>query len=104
MDPLVQYRNEASADYGPSEMVADQPTFARIMGCLGAALTMFGGFALALKAIDLGIEGFGIGPSRDYSMFPCWNHWPVAQMPSDGRYAKHPDRTSHSSLTSPMVK
>ncbi|MEY4945989.1 MAG: hypothetical protein RIR22_690, partial [Planctomycetota bacterium] len=49
MDPLVQYRNEASADYGPSEMVADQPTFARIMGCLGAALTMFGGFALALN-------------------------------------------------------
>jgi hypothetical protein len=28
-----------------------------------------------------------------------WNHWPVAQMPSDGRYATYPDRTSHSSLT-----
>lgn len=35
----------------------------------------------------------------DYSVFPSWNHWPVAQMPSDGRYAKHPDRTAHSSLT-----
>ena len=35
----------------------------------------------------------------DYSVFPSWNHWPVGQMPSDGRYAKHPDRTAHSSLT-----
>jgi hypothetical protein len=39
------------------------------------------------------------GEVTDYSVFPSWNHWPVAQMPSDGRYAKHPDRTSHSSLT-----
>ena len=39
------------------------------------------------------------GEVTEYSVFPSWNHWPVAQMPSDGRYAKHPDRTSHSSLT-----
>ena len=30
---------------------------------------------------------------------PTWNHWPVAQMPSDGRYASYPDRTCHSSLS-----
>ncbi len=39
------------------------------------------------------------GELTGYSVFPSWNHWPVAQMPSDGRYAKHPDRTAHSSLT-----
>jgi hypothetical protein len=39
------------------------------------------------------------GEVTDYSVFPSWNHWPVAQMPSDGRYARHPDRTAHSSLT-----
>lgn len=39
------------------------------------------------------------GELTDYSVFPSWNHWPVAQMPSDGRYAKHSDRTAHSSLT-----
>jgi hypothetical protein len=39
------------------------------------------------------------GEVTDYSVFPSWNHWPVAQMPSDGRYASFPDRTSHSSLT-----
>ncbi|MEM9659470.1 MAG: hypothetical protein AAF961_14015, partial [Planctomycetota bacterium] len=39
------------------------------------------------------------GELTEYSVFPSWNHWPVAQMPSDGRYATYPDRTSHSSLT-----
>jgi len=33
------------------------------------------------------------------SIFPWWNHWPVAQIPSDGRWATEPDRTAHSSLT-----
>ena len=49
MDPLVQNKNESSADYGPSEMVADQPTFARIIGSIGAALTIFGGLAIAIN-------------------------------------------------------
>jgi len=39
------------------------------------------------------------GEQTSYSVFPTWNHWPVAQMPSDGRYASFPDRTAHSSLT-----
>jgi hypothetical protein len=39
------------------------------------------------------------GELTPYSVFPTWNHWPVAQMPSDGRYASFPDRTGHSSLT-----
>jgi hypothetical protein len=34
-----------------------------------------------------------------YSVFPAWNHWPVGQFPSDGRYVRYPDRTAHSSLT-----
>lgn len=36
---------------------------------------------------------------RGNSIFPWWNHWPVAQIPSDGRWATQPDRVSHSSLT-----
>jgi len=46
------------------------------------------------------IEGFGIPPAKDYSMFPCWNHWPVAQLPNDGRQALISDRPSHFSLSS----
>jgi hypothetical protein len=39
------------------------------------------------------------GEVTPYSVFPSWNHWPVAQIPSDGRYASFPDRAAHSSLT-----
>jgi len=37
----------------------------------------------------------------EYSHFPTWNHWPVCQAPSDGRYALAPDRVSSSAITSP---
>ena len=50
------------------------------------------------------IEGFGIPPSTDYSRFPCWNHWPVAQLPNDGRKALVSDRPSHFSLASSRPK
>jgi hypothetical protein len=42
---------------------------------------------------------FSFGWVREYSTFPCWNHWPVSQIPSDGRNAQAPDKPSHSSLT-----
>jgi hypothetical protein len=32
------------------------------------------------------------------SHFPWWNHWPVAQLPSDGINCKSPDKASHFSL------
>jgi hypothetical protein len=34
-----------------------------------------------------------------YSHFPWWNHWPVAQITSDGRSANAPDQAAHSSLS-----
>jgi hypothetical protein len=36
---------------------------------------------------------------RDISVFPWWNHWPVAQKPTDGRWAMAADRPAHSSLS-----
>lgn len=42
---------------------------------------------------------FDFGWIEGYTKFPCWNHWPVAQLPSDGRNSKAPDKVSHSSLT-----
>lgn len=42
---------------------------------------------------------FRFGWTEGYSTFPCWNHWPVAQIASDGRNSKAPDKVSHSSLT-----
>jgi len=43
------------------------------------------------------ITAFGSG--SDFSKFPWWNHWPVSQIPSDGRKIFGPDRPSHSSLS-----
>lgn len=34
-----------------------------------------------------------------YSVFPAWNHWPIAQVNSSGRNATFPDRASHSSIS-----
>ena len=35
---------------------------------------------------------------KDVSHFPWWNHWPVAMIPSDGRYCQAADRASSFSL------
>lgn len=52
---------------------------------------------------DFSTGGVYGGEVTEYAVYPAWNHWPVAQIPSDGRYASFPDRTSHSSLTDNLV-
>jgi hypothetical protein len=37
--------------------------------------------------------------AKSWFSFPCWNHWPVTQIPSSGRYCVAPDRASHTSLS-----
>jgi hypothetical protein len=39
------------------------------------------------------------GGIEDWSHFPWWNHWPVSQLPNDGRRTTVPDRPAHSSLS-----
>jgi hypothetical protein len=46
-----------------------------------------------------GFEVFNLEVRPEYSHFPWWNHWPVAQVISDGRSAFAPDRAAHSSLS-----
>jgi len=46
-----------------------------------------------------GFRGFNGEVRPEYSHFPWWNHWPVAQIASDGRSAYAPDRAAHSSLS-----
>jgi hypothetical protein len=38
------------------------------------------------------------GALEGYSTMPCWNHWPVAQLPNDGRVTPAPDRPSSTCL------
>jgi len=42
---------------------------------------------------------FGGEVRKEFSHFPWWNHWPVARVASDGRYAMAPDQAAHSSLS-----
>ena len=53
---------------------------------------------------DTPIQAFGIPPSLDYSKFACWNHWPVAQVPNDGRKTIVSDRPSSFTLANAQVK
>lgn len=46
-----------------------------------------------------GFDVFNLEVRPEYSHFPWWNHWPVAQIISDGRSANAPDRAAHSSLS-----
>jgi len=49
---------------------------------------------------DPNVRPFNPGNIRpEYAHFPWWNHWPVAQIPNDGRKAFGQDRPSHSSLS-----
>jgi hypothetical protein len=45
------------------------------------------------------IGTFSCEVRKEFSHFPWWNHWPVARVASDGRYAMVPDQAAHSSLS-----
>ena len=45
------------------------------------------------------IATFNCEVRKEFSHFPWWNHWPVARIASDGRYAMAPDQAAHSSLS-----
>jgi len=55
----------------------------------------------AVRTQDFKMMDFYAGEEirRDVSVFPWWNHWPVATRPTDGRYAMAADRAAHSSLS-----
>lgn len=45
------------------------------------------------------IKTFNGEVRKEFSHFPWWNHWPVARISSDGRYAMAADQAAHSSLS-----
>jgi hypothetical protein len=45
------------------------------------------------------IGTFNCEVRKEFSHFPWWNHWPVARIASDGRYAMAADHAAHSSLS-----
>jgi hypothetical protein len=56
-------------------------------------------FSILRPQDDPSIDIYSGEIRRQISVFPWWNHWPVAQKPTDGRWAMFADRPSHSSLS-----
>jgi len=56
-------------------------------------------FSILRPQDDPSIDVYSGEIRRNISVFPWWNHWPVAQKPTDGRWAMFADRPSHSSLS-----
>jgi hypothetical protein len=48
---------------------------------------------------DVMVDGYVREVKPERSPFPWWNHWPVTQIESNGRWAYATDRPSHSSLS-----
>jgi hypothetical protein len=44
-------------------------------------------------------QGKNYRPDSVPSVYGWWNHWPVAQVPGDGRWVENNDRASHFNLT-----
>lgn len=60
-------------------------------------------FFIYLPGTTLGPYGNPPEIRQSYSHFPTWNHWPVNQAPSDGRYAVFPDSYASAAVMSPDV-
>ncbi|HEY0256197.1 MAG TPA: hypothetical protein VGC39_02050, partial [Candidatus Methylacidiphilales bacterium] len=83
------------------------PKFDR--GPVGATVQIvnFSGGEKSFSVIENGsspIWPFAVAGHEGFSTFPCWNHWPVAQVPNDGRVAPVADRPSHTSLAAANPK
>lgn len=52
----------------------------------------------------LGPYGWAPELRPQYSHFPVWDHWPVNQIPSDGRFELYPDHFGSAAIMSPNPK
>ncbi|HWF91890.1 MAG TPA: LamG domain-containing protein [Terriglobales bacterium] len=58
-------------------------------------------FYIYQPGTTLGPYGWPPELRPEYSHFPVWDHWPVNQAPSDGRYALFPDDFGSAAVMSP---
>jgi len=61
-------------------------------------------FYIYQPGTTLGPYGWPPELRPEYSHFPVWDHWPVNQAPTDGRYALFPDRFASAAVMSPDPK
>jgi len=58
-------------------------------------------FYIYKEGTELGPYGWPPELRPQYSHFPVWDHWPVNQIPSDGRFELFPDHYASAAIMSP---
>jgi hypothetical protein len=77
----------------------DQPPGANIAQV--NAKSRFHPFYIYRLGMELGPYGWAPEVRMAYSHFPVWDHWPVNQIPSDGRFELYPDHYASAAIMSP---
>ncbi|HEY2469539.1 MAG TPA: LamG domain-containing protein [Terracidiphilus sp.] len=86
----------------PAFPFPEQPVNANI--ALVNLKSRFKPFYIYRPGTILGPYGWPPEYRPQYSHFPVWDHWPVNQIPSDGRFALYPDHFASSAIMSPNPK
>jgi hypothetical protein len=60
-------------------------------------------FYIYQPGTELGPYGWPPELRPEYSHFPTWDHWPVNQIPSDGRFELYPDHFASAAIMSPEL-
>jgi hypothetical protein len=77
----------------------DQPTDANI--AVVNLHSKYKPFYIYKEGTELGPYGWPPELRLQYSHFPVWDHWPVNQIPSDGRFELFPDHYASAAIMSP---
>jgi hypothetical protein len=83
----------------PSFPFPDQPTDANI--AVVNLHSKYKPFYIYKEGTELGPYGWPPELRPQYSHFPVWDHWPVNQIPSDGRFELFPDHYASAAIMSP---
>ena len=92
-------RTYSWADSSPPFPFTDQPKGANI--AVVNLKSTYKPFYIFQPGTELGPYGAPPELRPAYSHFPTWNHWPVNQIPSDGRFALFSDHFSSAAIMSP---
>jgi hypothetical protein len=85
--------------HSPPFPFPDQPTNSNI--AVVNLKSNYKPFYIYQPGTTLGPYGWPPELRPEYSHFPVWDHWPVNQAPSDGRYALFPDHFASAAIMSP---
>lgn len=88
--------------FSPPFPFPDQPSDANI--AVMNLKSEYKPFYIYQSGTTLGPYGWPPELRPEYSHFPVWDHWPVNQAPTDGRYALFPDHFASAAVMSPDPK